>query len=43
MPKSNYELRAGLLVRAGTRLFELTEDEAKEWLDNKDMSIYPVQ
>lgn len=43
MPKSNYELRAGLLVRAGTRLFELTEDEAKEWIDNKDMSIYPVQ
>ncbi|HIS40870.1 MAG TPA: hypothetical protein IAC12_08605 [Candidatus Aphodovivens avistercoris] len=43
MPKSNYEQRAGLLVRAGTRLFEITEAEAQEWLDNKDLSIYPVQ
>lgn len=43
MPKSNYELRAGLLVRAGTKLFEITEEEATEWLQNKDMSIYPVQ
>lgn len=42
MPKSNYELRAGLLVRQGTKLFEMTEDEANEWLANKDMSIYPV-
>lgn len=43
MPKSNYEQRAGLLVRPGTRLFELAPEEAQEWLDNKDMSIYPVQ
>lgn len=43
MPKSNYEQRAGLLVRPGTRLFQITEAEAQEWLDNKDFSIYPVQ
>lgn len=42
MPKSNYEQRAGLLVRAGTKLFEMTEQEAQEWLANEDRSIYPL-
>ena len=41
MTKSPYEQRAGLLVRAGTKLFPQTEEQAQEWLDNKDLSIYP--
>jgi hypothetical protein len=42
MTKSPYELRAGLLVRAGTKLFEKTEEEAQAWLANDDMSVYPL-
>lgn len=42
-PKSPYELRAGLLVRAGTRLFELSEEDALKWLDEKDFLIYPLR
>ena len=41
MTKSPYEHRAGLLVRAGTKLFAQTEEQAMEWLENKDLSIYP--
>lgn len=41
MTKSPYEQRSGLLVRAGTKLFTQTEEQAREWLENKDLSMYP--